>query len=186
MSGAGEDGGVHRMPGTGRRREIPQLRHFRVRLDRTDSAGGPMFTVTETVSIDRSVQEVFDFLSDPGNRSRWDATVISEELTSPDPVGVGSTIHTRMRAFTREVDFDWRVTQFDAPNRMAVVSTEGLMATSLTFAFAAVGGGCVVTATIEGEPDGLMRMVEPLIAGGVRATLAEGLERAKALLEADG
>ena len=143
-----------------------------------------MFTVTETVSIDRSVLEVFEFLSDPGNRARWDSTVISEELTSPEPVGMGSTIHTRMRAFTREVDFDWRVTTFDPPNRMAVVSTEGLMATSLTFAFAAVGGGCVVTATIEGEPEGLLRAVEPLIAAGVRSTLADGLQRAKGLLEA--
>ena len=145
-----------------------------------------MFTVTETVSIDRSVQDVFDFLSDPGNRPRWDTTVISEELTSPEPVGVGSTIHTRMRAFTREVDFDWRVTQFDPPTRMAVVSTAGLMPTSLRFEFAAAGDGCDVTATIEGEPDGMMRLVEPLIAGGVRSTLAEGLERAKNLLEADG
>lgn len=142
-----------------------------------------MFTVTETVSIDRSVQDVFDFLSDAGNRSRWDTTVISEELTSPEPVGVGSTIHTRMRAFTREVDFDWRVTRFDAPTRMAVVSTAGLMPTSLTFDFAAAGDGCDVTATIEGEPEGLLRAVEPLIAAGVRSTLADGLQRAKALLE---
>jgi hypothetical protein len=143
-----------------------------------------MFTVTETVSIDRSVQEVFDFLSDPGNRSRWDATVISEELTSPEPVGVGSTIHTRMRAFTREVDFDWRVTAFDPPIRMAVVSTAGLMPTALMFEFAGVGDGCAVIAAIEGEPEGLLRAVEPLIAAGVRSTLADGLQRAKALLEA--
>lgn len=142
-----------------------------------------MFTVTETVSIDRSVRDVFDFLSDARNRSRWDSTVISEELTSPAPVGVGSTIHTRMRAFTREVDFDWRVTAFDAPSRMAVVSTAGLMPTSLMFAFAAVGAGCRVSATIEGEPDGMMRVVEPLIAAAVRSTLADGLQRAKALLE---
>jgi uncharacterized protein YndB with AHSA1/START domain len=145
-----------------------------------------MFTVTETVSIDRSVQDVFDFLSDASNRSRWDTTVISEELTSPEPVGAGSTIHTRMRAFTREVDFDWRVTQFDAPTRMAVVSTAGLMQTSLTFEFTAVDNGCDVCATIEGEPEGLLRAVEPLIAGGVRSTLADGLQRAKNLLEADG
>ena len=143
-----------------------------------------MFTVTETVSIERPVPEVFDFLSDAGNRARWDTTVISEELTSAAPVGVGSTIHTRMRAFTREVDFDWRVTAFDPPNRMAVVSTAGIMPTSLRFGFEASGDGSRVTATIEGEPDGMMVMVEPLIAAAVRSTLGDGLRRAKALLEA--
>lgn len=142
-----------------------------------------MFTVTETVSIDRSVEDVFDFLSDGRNRPRWDTTVISEELTSAEPVGVGSTLHTRMRAFAREVDFDWRVTAFDRPDRMSVVSTDGPMPTSLVFEFTAVGDACGVSATIQGEPDGMMRMVEPLISGAVRSTLAEGLARAKALLE---
>lgn len=142
-----------------------------------------MFTVTETVSIQRSPQEVFEYLTNGRNRPQWDTTVISEELTSAGPVGVGSTIHTRMRAVGREVDFDWRVTHFDSPTRMGVVSTEGLMATSLLFEFAAVGDGCDVSATIEAEPEGMMRLVEPMIAGSVRSTLATGLARAKVLLE---
>ena len=142
-----------------------------------------MFTVTETVSIARSAQDAFDFFTDVSNRPRWDSTVISEELTSPSPVAVGSTIHTRMRAMGREVEFDWRVTQFDEPSRMAVASTAGLMSTSLTFDVTAVGAGCDVNATIAGEPEGMMPLVEPLIAQGVRSTLASGLARAKTMLE---
>jgi hypothetical protein len=142
-----------------------------------------MFTVTETVSIARSAREAFEFFTDVSNRPTWDTTVISEELTSPGPVAVGSTIHTRMRAMGREVEFDWRVTQFDAPSRMAVASTAGLMSTSLTFDVTAVGAGCDVSATIAGEPEGMMQLVEPLIAQGVRSTLAAGLARAKTLLE---
>ncbi len=142
-----------------------------------------MFTVTETVSIARSAQDAFDFFTDVSNRPKWDSTVISEELTSPAPVAVGSTIHTRMRAMGREVEFDWRVTQFDEPSRMAVASTAGLMSTSLTFDVTAVGAGCDVNATIAGEPEGMMQLVEPLIAQGVRSTLASGLARAKTMLE---
>ena len=142
-----------------------------------------MFTVTETVSIARPAQEAFAFFTDVSNRPKWDTTVISEELTSPPPVAVGSTIHTRMRAMAREVEFDWRVTQFDPPRRMAVSSTAGLMSTSLTFDVTAVGEGCDVNATIEAEPQGMMQLVEPLIAQGVRSTLAAGLARAKTLLE---
>jgi hypothetical protein len=142
-----------------------------------------MFTVTETISIARSAQEAFAFFTDVSNRPKWDTTVISEELTSPPPVAVGSTIHTRMRAMARDVEFDWRVTKFDPPRLMAVSSTAGLMSTSLTFDVTAVGEGCVVNATIEAEPEGMMQLVEPLIAQGVRSTLAAGLARAKTLLE---
>ena len=142
-----------------------------------------MFTVIETVSIARPLREVFEFLTDGANRSQWDATVISEEVTSEGPVGVGSTIHTRMRAMGREVDFHWMVTAFEPPTRMAIVSTEGMLPTSTTLDFAASGAGCIATATIEGDPPGMLRIVEPMIAGGVRSTLADGLARAKAMLE---
>lgn len=142
-----------------------------------------MFTVIETVSIARPVREVFAFLTDGRNRPQWDTTVISEELTSEGPVGVGSTIHTRMRAMGREVDFHWLVTAFDPPNGMAIISTEGMLPTSTTFDFTASGEGCIATATIEGDPPGMLRIVEPMIAGGVRSTLADGLARAKAVLE---
>lgn len=142
-----------------------------------------MFTVTEAVSIARSPQEVFDFLTDVRNHPQWDTMVISEELTSPEPVGVGSTIHSRLQAMGQEVDFDWRVTQFDPPTRMTIVSTAGPLPTSLNFEFAADGAACDVLATIEGSPTGMMQIVEPVIAEAVRTTLAAGLARAKALLE---
>ena len=144
-----------------------------------------MFTVTEAVSIARSPQEVFDFLTDGRNRPLWDTTVISEELTSPEPVGVDSTIHSRLRAMGQEIDVDWRVTEFDPPTRMAIVSTAGPLPTSVVFEFAKLGDGCDARATVEGSPTGMMQIVEPVIAEVVRASLSAGLARAKALLEGD-
>ena len=142
-----------------------------------------MFTVTESVLIARSAEDVFDFFTDGRNRPRWDDTVVFERLTSPEPVGVGSTIHTRMRTMGRESDFDWRVTEFDRPTRMGVVSTAGMFPTSLLFAFRTAEGGCRASATIGGEPKGMLRIVEPMIAESVRSTISTGLLRAKALLE---
>jgi uncharacterized protein YndB with AHSA1/START domain len=150
---------------------------------RAEGGWSTMFTVIETVFIARPPREVFDYLTDGRNRPQWDATVISEEVTSEGPVGVGSTIYTRMRAMGREVDFHWLVTAFDPPTRMAIVSTEGMLPTSTILDFAASGAGCTATATIEGDPPGMLRIVEPMIAGGVRSTLAEGLARAKVVLE---
>ncbi|WP_109211324.1 MULTISPECIES: SRPBCC family protein [Microbacterium] len=142
-----------------------------------------MFTITETIRIERPVQEVFDFLTDARSRSRWDESVVFEELTSPPPVGVGTTIHSRLRAMGRESDFHWRVMQFNPPARMATVSTSGPVPTTLVLDFTASGNDCDVRATIEVTPEGLMRFVEPMIGEMVRTNLATGLDRAKALLE---
>jgi len=140
-----------------------------------------MFTVTESVTIDRPVTEVFDFFTE--GRARWDESVISEELTSPPPVGVGSTLHTRMRAVGREVDFDWRVTAYDPGARMAVTSTSGIMATSSDLQFADANGATVVAVRIDAEPTGIMRLAEPMIADSIRSTLSTSLARAKRMLE---
>lgn len=140
-----------------------------------------MFTVTESVTIDRPVTEVFDFFTE--GRARWDESVISEEVTSPPPVGVGSTLHTRMRAVGREVDFDWRVTAYDPGARMAVTSTSGVMSTSSDLQFADANGATVVAVRIDAEPTGIMRLAEPMIADSVRSTLSTSLARAKRMLE---
>jgi hypothetical protein len=50
-----------------------------------------VFTKTVSVQIARPLDEVFAFVADARNRPLWDDSVESEELTSPEPIGVGST-----------------------------------------------------------------------------------------------
>ena len=54
-----------------------------------------MFTSSVAVVIARPLDEVFAFVSDARNRPSWDDSVDSEELTSPEPIGVSSTTSTR-------------------------------------------------------------------------------------------
>lgn len=143
-----------------------------------------MFTITEAVTIARARTDVFAFLINGNNRPLWDPSVVFERLTSVAPVRVGSTIHSRVRAVGRENDFHWRVTEFEAPARLATVSTAGPVATEFLLEFSDAGAGCTVRATIEASPAGLMRLVEPMISETVRSTLVTALDQAKALLEA--
>lgn len=122
-------------------------------------------------------------MADSRNRPQWDSSVVSEELTSPEPIGVGSTMHSRLKAMGREVDFDWRVTEFEKPSRMSITSTAGPLPTALTFGLKSSGEMTQLRATIEGSPAGFMRLAEPMINEAVRANLAGGLGRVKVLLE---
>ena len=51
-----------------------------------------MFTSTVAVVIARPLDEVFAFVADARNRPLWDDSVESEELTSPEPIGVDTTL----------------------------------------------------------------------------------------------
>lgn len=143
-----------------------------------------MFTVTESVEIARGAASVFEFLTDPARRAEWDRSVVSERLLSPPPVQTGSAIRTRMSILGRDAEYDWRVTVFEPPAAMALVSTSGMMPTRLRFDIADTADGSRVTATIEGSPEGMLRLAEPIISETVRSTFSESLQRAKALLEA--
>jgi hypothetical protein len=65
------------------------------------------------VVIARPPDEVFAFVSDARNRPSWDDSVDTEELTSDEPIGVGSTVRTRMRSMGRDYEIDWEMRNLD-------------------------------------------------------------------------
>ena len=77
-----------------------------------------MFTRSVEVLIRRPQDEVFAFVADARNRPMWDDSVDSEELTSPEPIGVGTTVRTRFRSMGREYEYLWEVVEHRPPTRM--------------------------------------------------------------------
>jgi uncharacterized membrane protein len=123
-----------------------------------------MFTSRVEVLISRPLDEVFAFVSDVRNRPQWDDSVDSEELTSPEPIGVGTTVRTRLRSMGREYQYIWEIDEHEPPTRMKVESTSGPFPTTLAFQFDGQDGGTRVEASVTGRPTGLMRLLQPLIA----------------------
>jgi uncharacterized protein YndB with AHSA1/START domain len=113
-----------------------------------------VFTSKVAVHISRPLEEVFEFVADARNRPRWDESVDSEELTSPEPIGAGTTVRTRMRSMGREYQYTWEIAKHEPPNRMTVESTSGPFRTTLVFEFSARDGGTLVETSVIGRPTG--------------------------------
>jgi uncharacterized membrane protein len=142
-----------------------------------------MFTSSVEVLIGRPLDEVFAFVGDVRNRPRWDDSVDSEELTSPEPIGVGSTVRTRLRSMGKEYEYNWEIVEHEPPNRMTVESRSGPFPTTLVFRFADEDGGTRLNASVTGRPTGLMRLLQPMIARTTQKNLDRGYARLKHLLE---
>lgn len=143
-----------------------------------------MFTRTVRVAIARPRDEVFTFVADARNRPRWDDSVESEELTSPEPIGVGSTVRTRLRSMGREYQYTWKVTKHQAPDRQTIESTSGPFPITLAYELSDGAGGTVVDFSVTGRPTGLLRLMQPLIARNTQKNLDRGFARLKQVLEA--
>ena len=143
-----------------------------------------MFTKSASVLIDRPRADVFAFVADARNRPRWDESVDSEELTSPEPIGVGSTVRTTMRSMGREYVIDWKITEHEPPRRQTVESTSGPFPTTLLWEVSdGEDGKTRAEFSLTGRPSGLLRLLQPLIARDTQRTLDEAFPRLKQVLE---
>lgn len=146
-----------------------------------------MFTKSVAVTIARPIDEVFAFVADARNRPRWDDSVDSEELTSPEPIGVGTTVRTKLRSMGREYEYTWEVTEHQSPERMTIESTSGPMKTTLAYRLEARGGGgTLLHFSVTGRPTGALRPLQSLIARTTQRNLDKGFGQLKTLLESDG
>ena len=142
-----------------------------------------MFTRSVDVVINRPLAEVFTFVADARNRPSWDESVDSEELTSPEPIGVGSTVRTRFRSMGRPYEYTWTIVEHDPPTSMKVESNTGPFPTTLDFRFSGQDTGTRVEASVTGRPSGAMRLMQPLVARTTQRNLDRAYARLKRLLE---
>jgi carbon monoxide dehydrogenase subunit G len=142
-----------------------------------------VFTRSVAVEIARPLDEVFAFVSDARNRPSWDDSVDSEELTSPEPIGVGSTVRTRMRSMGRDYEIDWEIVEHEPPTRQRIESTSGPFSTTLAYELAGDGDRASVRFSVTGRPTGALRLMQPLIARNTQRNLDQGFARLKQVLE---
>jgi uncharacterized protein YndB with AHSA1/START domain len=143
-----------------------------------------MFTSRVAVLIARPLDEVFAYVADARNRPAWDESVDTEELTSPEPIGVGTTVRTGFRSMGRPYEYTWEVVEHQPPHRMTIESTSGPFPTTLAYELEGREGGTWVDFSVTGRPTGLLRVLQPLIARNTQANLDRGFERLRQLLEA--
>jgi carbon monoxide dehydrogenase subunit G len=142
-----------------------------------------VFTKTVTIQICRLPDEVFAFVADARNRPLWDDSVDTEELTSPEPIGVGSTVRTRLRSMGRDYVLTWEIVEHEPPTRQTIESRSGPFATTLAYRLRAQDGGSLVEFSVTGRPTGSLRLLQRLIARTTQKNLNRSFPRLKHLLE---
>lgn len=80
-----------------------------------------MIHVAAVTMIDRPVQDVWDFFTDLSNSPQWTRSGSELRVTSPGPLGIGTTIASVRTIFGREIKSQRIiVTGFEPPNRLSI------------------------------------------------------------------
>jgi uncharacterized membrane protein len=136
------------------------------------------------VTIERTVGEVFAFVSDVRNTPRWSAPALEEELLTPGPVRVGSRRRAVARFGLVRTENVAEVVEFRQDRRIVLRSVTSVVPFSVVMAFAPSGEASTdVEFTWEFRARGVMRPLDPLLGAMIRRQFPKDLATLKALME---
>ena len=137
-----------------------------------------------SVVIERPVEEVFAFATDPENDPLWQSTSLETEQTSGGPVGVGSTFRNTSKLLGCRIETAYEVTEMEPPRRQCVRIVSGPIPGSGCYLFESADGGSTrFTQIFEAEVGGFFRLAEPLVGRALRRQMEADMETLKDLLE---
>jgi uncharacterized protein YndB with AHSA1/START domain len=133
--------------------------------------------VERTVTIDRPIEEVFEYVSTPENDSTWASAALRHERTSPGPMRVGTTTRMDLRFLGRTGTYTWEVAEYEPPNLLAYRATSGPLPIVVRIRFEPVDGGTRFMHAIETEPRGIYYRALASLMPGAIARILEGMLR---------
>jgi uncharacterized protein YndB with AHSA1/START domain len=139
-----------------------------------------------SVEVNRPVKEVFAFLANPENSSKWIAGVMRMSLSTKEGIRVGARGVQVRRWLGREAATEWEVTEFE-PNRViAIETTSGpIVPFGVAEYVEPLDRGTLVTVVAQGSPRGVLKVAMPLAARMYERQLDADLATLKGLLESE-
>jgi uncharacterized protein YndB with AHSA1/START domain len=137
-----------------------------------------------TIVIDRPVEEVFAFLTDPNNDPLWQSTTLETERTSEGEVDVGTTLRNVSKFLGRRIETTMEIIENEPPRRQCVRITSGPIPGEGCYLLEpAEGGSTRFTQTFEAEVGGFFRLAEPLVGRAISRQTEADMATLKDLLE---
>ena len=133
--------------------------------------------------IDKPIKDVFAFIANPNNMSKWNSAMVSLEQITPGDVGVGSKFKSIGEMMGRRIEGEMQVVAFEPDSKYGFQMNAGPMQVNVVLTFKIVGTGTKLNLNAQGNPAGFFKLAEGLMAGRVKSMMEENLARLKSVLE---
>jgi len=133
--------------------------------------------------IDRPQKDVFAFVANPNNMTKWNSAVVSLEQVTPGEVGVGTKFKSVGEMMGRRLEGEMQIVAFEPDTKCAFQVNAGPMQVTMTMMFKTVGTGTKISLNAQGNPAGVFKLAEGVMTGRVKSMMEENLARLKSQLE---
>ena len=141
-----------------------------------------MIDVTHTVTINRPVSEVFDFVAESSNEPKWDIDVQEVVQSAQGPLTEGTTYEWVLK-FLGTKRIAGKVTAFESNRLIELTTYQGAILPKITHTFNAEGDRTIYARRIRFETSGLLKLLDPLMRLMPRNPNTRTAENLKLVLE---
>jgi len=149
-----------------------------------DAAPAGLTRIERSVEIVRTPEEVFAFVADLRNDTRWNSAIDEVQQTSDGPLDVGTTFLTAAHFLGRRFETPEEVTEYEPDRKLSTEVSSGPLWFTGSRIVEGVAGGTRLTLTVEGHSGGFFGIAEPIFARLAARRLEPELAKLKDLLEA--
>jgi carbon monoxide dehydrogenase subunit G len=142
-----------------------------------------MIRFVKSLSVARPQQEVFAFMADPANDTRWRESAVSAEWVTDGPIGVGSRLKSVDKLLGREIESTSEVTAYDPPNKYGQKALGGPVPFEFTVTLEPEGVGTKLTMAGHAEVGGFFKLAEGLVGKQLEQQIERDLAGLKRVLE---
>ena len=126
-------------------------------------------TISEELHIDCPATTAFDLMADVRRLTDWNDGASRAEMTSPEPIGQGSTFV----AVNRGQEMKTAIVTFERPDRLDFSVTGKAMDVAARFRFESVGSTTKLSIEFDAAPKGVMKLLFPVLKPLIRRDLAK-------------
>jgi uncharacterized protein YndB with AHSA1/START domain len=123
-----------------------------------------MTRIRGDVVIDAPVEDVFDLVADERNEPTYNPRIVSAEMVSEGPVGVGSRFVARPRGMGRTGEMTLEILDYDRPHRLHNRVRSSYMQVDGSLTFEEVDGGTRLSWDWDMALVGRWRVLSPVLA----------------------
>jgi carbon monoxide dehydrogenase subunit G len=142
-----------------------------------------MINLDLRTSIDRPRKDVFSFVADPNNMAKWNSAVVAVQPASPGASGVGTKFKTVGEMLGRRLEGELQVTACEPEDKCGFQMNSGPMQVDITVTLKTVGTGTELDLNAQGNPAGVFKLAEGVMAVQIKSMMEANLARLKSLLE---